>query len=55
MTRLSYHRLRSNEVRRWLSLIAYNPREFVAAAGVAGADRRLVTDLLAAAPGLMRI
>ena len=24
MTRLSYHRLRSNEVRLWLSLIAYN-------------------------------
>ena len=24
MTRLSYHRFRSNEVRLWLSLIAYN-------------------------------
>ena len=25
MTRLSCHRFRSNEVRLWLSLIAYNP------------------------------
>jgi len=34
MTRLSCHRFRSNEVRLWLSVIAYNWRT-VAAAGAA--------------------
>jgi len=51
MTRLSCHRFRSNEVRLWLSLILLQPRESVAAAGAASADRRLVADQLAAAPG----
>jgi len=51
MTRLSCHRLRANEVRLWLNLIAYNPREPVAAAGAADAGCHLVADQLAAAAG----
>ena len=35
MTRLSCHRFRSNAVRLWLSVIAYNPGEPVAAASAA--------------------
>jgi hypothetical protein len=44
ITRLSCHRFRSNEVRLWLSVIAYNPGEPVAAAGAAEEDRKLVLD-----------
>ena len=51
MTRLSCHRFRSNEVRLWFSVIAYNPGEPVAAAGAAEEDRSLVADQLATAAG----
>ena len=51
MTRLSCHRFRSNEVRLWFSVIAYNPGEPVAAAGAAEEDRSLVADQLATATG----
>jgi hypothetical protein len=44
MTRLSCHRFRSNEVRLWLSVIAYNLGNPVAASGAAKEDRRLVAD-----------
>jgi len=37
-TRLSRNRFRANEVRLWLSQIAYNLGELVATAGAAGAD-----------------
>jgi hypothetical protein len=39
MTRLSCHRLRANEVRLWLSLIAYNLGNLWAAAGAAQGHR----------------
>ena len=39
MTRLSCHRFRSNQVRLALSLMAYKPGEFVAAAGATKANR----------------
>ena len=51
MTRLSCHRFRANEVRLWLSVIAYNLGQSVAAAGAADAGRHLVADQLAAAVG----
>ena len=51
ITRLSCHPFRSNQVRLALSLLAYNPGEFVAAAGVTQANRELVADQLAAAAG----
>ena len=50
MTRLSCHRFRSNEVRSWLSVLAYNG-EPVAAAGAAEEDRELVPDEFAATAG----
>jgi hypothetical protein len=55
MTRLSCHRFRSNEVRLWLSLIAYNLgnlwRGVPSGPGAAEADRELVVDELAATAG----
>ena len=48
MTPLSCHRFRANEVRLWLSVIAYNLREPVAAARAAEADQHLVADESAA-------
>jgi hypothetical protein len=55
MTRLSCHRFRSNEVRLWLSVIAYNLgnlwRGVPSGPGAAEEDRRLVLDQLAAAVG----
>ncbi|HUX68463.1 MAG TPA: hypothetical protein VMV31_13325 [Terriglobales bacterium] len=50
-TWLSCHRLRVNEVRLNLSLIAYKPWHSVAAAGAADEDRQLVAHQLAAAAG----
>ena len=44
MTRLSCHRFRSNQVRLGLSPAGLQPGEFVAAAGVAQANRELVAD-----------
>jgi len=53
MTRLSCHRFRSNEVRLWLSLIAYNLgnlwRRVPSGPGATEEDRQLVADELAAA------
>jgi hypothetical protein len=46
MTHLSCHRFRSNEVRLWLSVIAYNPGEPVAAACAAQENRQVVLDHL---------
>ena len=51
MTRLSCHRFRSNEVRLWLTIIAYNLGKPVAATGAATENRELVPDELAAAVG----
>src|SRR5258705_12386295 len=51
MTRLSCHRFRANEVRLWLSLIAYNLGNLWATAGAARADREVVAHQLAAAVG----
>jgi Transposase DDE domain group 1 len=51
LTRLSCHRFRANEVRLWLSLIAYNLGKLVAPAGVARADRKVVANQLAATVG----
>jgi hypothetical protein len=51
MTRLSCHRFRSNEVRLWLSVIAYNLGQPVATAGAAEGNRHMVIDQLAAAAG----
>ena len=51
MTRLSCHRFQSNEVRLWLSVLAYKPGESVAEAGAAEANRELVVDELAAMAG----
>ncbi|MGO9062822.1 MAG: transposase [Candidatus Binataceae bacterium] len=53
MTRLSCHRVRiqANQVRPWLSVIAYKSRQPMAAAGVAGRHRQVVADQLAAAAG----
>ena len=51
MTRLSCHRFRSNEVRLWLSVIAYNLGQPVAALGAAQQNRELVADEPAAAVG----
>src|SRR2546427_2418831 len=48
MTRLSCHRFRSNEVRLWLSVIAYNLGNLWATASVAEEDWELVADELAA-------
>ncbi len=50
MTRLSCHRFRSNEVRLRLSVIAYTLGNLWRR-GVAGADRQLVAEQLAAATG----
>ena len=50
MTRLSGHRFRSNEVRLWLSLIAYNLGNLWRRL-VRQEDRRLVVHQLAAAAG----
>ena len=51
MTRLSCHRFRANEVRLWLSLIAYNLGNLWRRLVVADADQQLVADQLAAAAG----
>jgi hypothetical protein len=51
MTRLSCHRFRANEVRLWLSLIAYNLGNLWRRPGAARADREVVADQLAAAVG----
>jgi hypothetical protein len=55
VTRLSCHRFRSNEVRLWLSMIAYNlgnlRRGVPSGPGVAKPDRQLVVDEPAAAIG----
>ncbi len=55
LTRLSCHRFRSNEVRLWLSLIAYNLgdlwRGVPSGPGVAEEDRELAADQLAAKAG----
>jgi Transposase DDE domain group 1 len=51
MTRLSCHRFRANQVRLWLSVIAYNLGKLVGAAGAGDADREVVADQLAAAVG----
>jgi hypothetical protein len=39
MTRLSCHRFRSNQARRWLGVIAYDLGDLWAAAGAAGTGR----------------
>jgi len=44
MTRLSCHRFRSNEVRLWLSVIAYNLGNLWRRLGAASEDRQLVAD-----------
>jgi hypothetical protein len=49
MTRLSCHRFRSNEVRLWLSVLAYNLGNLWS--GTAEEDQWLVLDQLAAAAG----
>jgi hypothetical protein len=55
MTRLSCHRLRSNEVRLWLSVMAYNLgnlwRGVPSGPGAAETDWQLVVDEPAATPG----
>ncbi len=51
MTRLSCHRFRSNEVRLWLSVIAYKLGKSVTAADFATEDRELVLDESPAAAG----
>jgi hypothetical protein len=55
MTRLSCQRFRSNELRLWLSVIAYNLgnlwRGVPSGPGAAEAARRLILDQLAAAVG----
>jgi len=55
MTRLSCHRFRCNEVRLWLSVIAYNLanlwRRAPSGPGAADENRELVADELAAAIG----
>jgi hypothetical protein len=50
MTRLSCHRFRSDEVRLWLSVIAYNLGT-CGALSAAAEDRQVVTHQLAAAAG----
>ena len=54
MTRLSCPRFRSNEVRLWLTIIAYNLGKPLAAIGAAEENRQLVLDQLAAAIGQNR-
>ena len=44
MTRLSCHRFRANEVRFWLSVIAYNLGNLWRRVGAADEDRKLVAD-----------
>jgi hypothetical protein len=51
VTRLSCHRFRSNEVRLWLSLMAYNLGKILAAADAAEEDREVVPNQLAAKVG----
>jgi Transposase DDE domain group 1 len=51
MTRLSCHRFRSNEVRLWLSVLAYNLGNLWRRLVLAEADRQLVADELTAAVG----
>ena len=51
MTRLSCHRFRANEVRLWLSVIAYNLGNLWRRLALPAADRHLVADQLAAAAG----
>ena len=51
LTRLSCHRFRANEVRLWLSLIAYNLGNLWRRLALANADRKMVSDQLAAAAG----
>jgi len=51
MTRLSCHRFRSNEVRLWLSPIAYNLGSLWRRLVLPKEDRRLVADQLAATAG----
>ena len=54
MTRLSCHRFRSNEVRLWLTIIAYNLGNLWRRLGAAAEDREVVVDELAAATGKNR-
>ena len=51
MTRLSCHRFRANEVRLWLSLIAYNLGDLWRRLALRGPDRKVVANQLAAAVG----
>ena len=51
MTRLSCHRFRANEVRLWLSVIAYNLGNLWRRLALPAGDRQLVADQLAAAAG----
>ena len=51
MTRLSCHRFSANEVRLWLSLIAYNLGNLWRRLALPRADRQLVADQPAAAVG----
>jgi hypothetical protein len=51
MTRLSCHRFRSNEVRLWLSVLAYNLGPPQVSVGAVEEDQELVVDQLAAMVG----
>jgi len=51
MTRLSYHRFRANEVRLWLSLIAYNLGNLCRRQALPSPVATLVANQLAAAVG----
>jgi hypothetical protein len=51
MTRLSCHRFRSNEVRLWLSVMAYNLGNLWRRLVATAEDRELVTDEFAATAG----
>ncbi len=51
MTRLSCHRFRSNEVRLWLTIIAYNLGNLMATTGAATENRERVLDEPPAAAG----
>ena len=51
MTRLSCHRFRANEVRLWLSVIAYNLGNLWRRLALPARGRQLVADQLAAAAG----
>ena len=51
MTRLSCHKFRSNEVRLWLTIIAYKPGQPMATASAATENREVVLDEPPAAAG----